>query len=48
MERVVKERMSLSEVDSVTPQSLTNIRPLTAAMKEFLCVITIITIHGSN
>ncbi len=35
MERVVKERMSLSEADSVTPQSLTNIRPLTAAMKEF-------------
>lgn len=35
MERVIKERMSLSEVDSVTPQSLTNIRPLTAAMKEF-------------
>ena len=35
IERVVKERMSLSEVDSVTPQSLTNIRPLTAAMKEF-------------
>ena len=35
MERVVKERMSLSEVDSVTPQSFTNIRPLTAAMKEF-------------
>lgn len=35
MERVVKERMSLSEVDSITPQSLTNIRPLTAAMKEF-------------
>ncbi len=35
MERVVKERMSLSEVDSMTPQSLTNIRPLTAAMKEF-------------
>ena len=30
MERVVKERMSLSEVDSITPQSLTNIRPLTA------------------
>ena len=35
MERVVKERMSLSEVDSITPQSLTNIRPLTAAIKEF-------------
>ena len=35
MERVVKERMSLSEMDTMTPQSLTNIRPLTAAMKEF-------------
>ncbi|WP_249029462.1 DNA-directed RNA polymerase subunit beta [Tannockella kyphosi] len=35
MERVVKERMSLTEVDSITPQSLTNIRPLTAAIKEF-------------
>ena len=35
MERVVKERMSLSEVDSITPQSLTNIRPLAAAIKEF-------------
>ena len=35
MERVVKERMSLSEIDAMTPQSLTNIRPLTAAMKEF-------------
>ena len=35
MERVVKERMSLTEVEKVTPQSLTNIRPLSAAMKEF-------------
>ena len=35
MERAVKEKMSLSEIDSVTPESLTNIRPLTAAMKEF-------------
>ena len=35
MERVVRERMSLAEGDSATPQSLTNIRPLTAAMKEF-------------
>ena len=35
MERVVRERMSLSEIESVTPQSLTNIRPLTAAIKEF-------------
>ena len=35
MERVVKERMSLAETDSMTPQTLTNIRPLTAAIKEF-------------
>lgn len=35
MERVVKERMSLTETDNVTPASLTNIKPLTAAMKEF-------------
>ncbi len=48
MERVVKERMSLSEVDSITPQSLTNIRPLTAAIKEFFLFFTIVSIYGSN
>ncbi len=35
MERVVKERMSIQELDSLTPRKLTNIRPLTAAIKEF-------------
>ena len=35
MERVVKERMSISEVASLTPKQLTNTRPLTAAIKEF-------------
>ncbi|MDD7467759.1 MAG: DNA-directed RNA polymerase subunit beta [Floccifex porci] len=35
MERVVKERMSIQELDSLTPKKLTNIRPLTAAIKEF-------------
>ncbi|MDD6468008.1 MAG: DNA-directed RNA polymerase subunit beta, partial [Erysipelotrichaceae bacterium] len=35
MERVVKERMSISEVATLTPKNLTNIRPLTAAIKEF-------------
>mgnify|MGYP000007787688 CR=1 FL=1 len=48
MERVVKERMSLSEVDSITPQSLTNIRPLTAAIKEFFSFFTVVSIYGSN
>ena len=35
MERVVKERMSIQEMDSLTPRKLTNIRPMTAAIKEF-------------
>ena len=35
MERVVKERMSIQETDTITPRKLTNIRPLTAAIKEF-------------
>ena len=35
MERVVKERMSITEIAALTPKNLTNIRPLTAAIKEF-------------
>ncbi len=35
MERVVKERMSITETAQLTPKNLTNIRPLTAAIKEF-------------
>ena len=35
MERVVKERMSTQEFDDITPQSLINIRPIVAAIKEF-------------
>ncbi len=35
MERVVKERMNIQEQDKITPQSLINIRPVTAAIKEF-------------
>lgn len=35
MERVVKERMSIQEVSTLAPKKLTNIRPLTAAIKEF-------------
>ena len=35
MERVVKERMSIQEVATLSPKKLTNIRPLTAAIKEF-------------
>ena len=35
MERVVRERMTTQDIDSITPQSLINIKPVTAAVKEF-------------
>ena len=35
MERVVRERMASQDVDDITPQSLINIRPIVAAIKEF-------------
>ena len=35
MERVVRERMTIQDVDVITPQGLINIRPVTAAIKEF-------------
>ncbi len=35
MERVVKERMTITDADQATPNSLINIRPVVAAMKEF-------------
>ncbi|MDP9821992.1 DNA-directed RNA polymerase subunit beta [Nocardioides massiliensis] len=35
MERVVRERMTTQDVEAITPQSLINIRPVTAALKEF-------------
>ena len=35
MERVVRERMTTQDLDSVSPQSLINIKPVTAAVKEF-------------
>ena len=35
MERVIRERMTIQDLETVTPQSLINIRPVTAAIKEF-------------
>jgi DNA-directed RNA polymerase subunit beta len=35
MERVIRERMTLQDLDIITPQSLVNIRPVTASIKEF-------------
>ncbi len=35
LERVIRERMTIQDMDAVTPQSLINIRPVTAVIKEF-------------
>ncbi len=35
MERQIRDKMSTQEIDAVTPKSLINIRPITAALKEF-------------
>ena len=35
LERVIRERMTIQDLDAVTPQSLINIRPVTAVIKEF-------------
>ena len=35
MERVIRERMTTQEIDTITPKTLINIRPVTAAIKEF-------------
>ena len=35
LDRVIRERMTVQDVDAVTPQSLINIRPVTAVIKEF-------------
>ncbi len=35
MERVVRERLTTEDVDTITPQTIINIRPVVAALKEF-------------
>ena len=35
LERVVRERMTIQDIDAVTPQTLINIKPITSAMREF-------------
>ena len=39
MERVVKERMTIQDMEVITPQVLINIRPVVAAIKEFLAAV---------
>ena len=47
MERVVKERMTIQDVDVITPQALINIRPMAAAIKNFWKQPAV-SIYGSN
>jgi len=48
MERVVRERMTIQDVEIITPQALINIRPVVAAIKEFFGSSPIISIYGSD
>ena len=48
MERVIRERMTIQDLDIVTPQSLINIRPVTAAIKEFFGSSPPEPVHGPD
>ena len=46
MERVVRERMTTQDVEAITPQTLINIRPVVAAIKEFFGTSPAVPVHG--
>ena len=48
MERVIRERMTIQDLDIVTPQTLINIRPVTAAIKEFFGSCPSEPVHGPD
>ena len=48
MERVVRERMTIQEIDKATPNALINIRPVVAAMKEFFGGSQLSPVHGPD
>ena len=48
MERVVRERMTTQDVEAITPQSLINIRPVVAALKEFFGTSQLTPVHGPD
>ena len=48
MERVVRERMTTQDIDGITPQSLINIKPVTAAVKEFFGSSQLSQFMGQN
>ncbi len=46
IERVVRERMTTQDVEAITPQTLINIRPVVAAIKEFFGTSQLTPVHG--
>ena len=48
MERVVRERMTIQETESITPQALINIRPVVAAIKEFFGSFSIVSVSWTK
>ena len=48
MERVVRERMTTQDVEAITPQTLINIRPVVAAIKEFFGSSQLSPVHGPD
>lgn len=48
MERVVRERMTTQDVEAITPQTLINIRPVVAAIKEFFGTSQLTQFMGQN
>ncbi len=48
MERVVRERMTTQDVEAITPQTLINIRPVVAALKEFFGTSQLSPVHGPD
>ena len=48
MERVVRERMTTQDVEAITPQTLINIRPVVASIKEFFGTVAAVAVHGPD
>ena len=48
MERVVRERLTTEDADTITPQTIINIRPVVAALKEFFGSSPAQPVHGPD
>ena len=48
MERVVRERLTTEDADTITPQTIINIRPVVAAQKEFFGSSQLSPVHGPD